>query len=124
MNLRQNRNDRHDLILQGKFIDHVLKEESRSIDAAIDKTMSSAGFTSSFWKDKRFTVSNNKLEYRHKPQHRFVDMKTRNTQNGKIRKRRHIIHNRVVYGHLNNIARELQFGYTDAVIADFKKLEE
>jgi len=47
-------------------------------------------------------------------------MKTRETSKGKLRKKRHAIHNKIIYGHLNNIAREVSVGYTDAVIEELK----
>ncbi len=126
MNLRQNRNQTHQQILEGKFIRNVLSDEGRAINTDIDNRMNSAGFRSGFWSDKSFNVvdGGNNLEYRHKKQHRFVDIKTRDTKSGKIRKKNHIIHNRIVYGHLNNIARELAVGFTIGVIEDLKKLED
>ena len=124
MSLRQKRNQISDDVTKGKFISNVLKEEGTEINLAIDKSMASSGFTSTFWNDKSFTVKNNNtLEYRHKKQHRFVDMKTRKTNQGSIRKKRHVIHDKIIYGHLNNIARQLSFGYTQAVIDDIKKIE-
>jgi hypothetical protein len=122
MNLREKRNENARLIAEGKFIAQTLKNEGIDINQAIDSAMSN--FESSFWKDKTFSIQgNNTLEYRHKLQHRFVDMKTRQTKDGSIRKKRHIIHNKIIYGHLNNIASELSFGFTDSVIENLKKIE-
>lgn len=123
MSLRTERNDTHRLILENKFIEKTLRAESLEINQDIDLRMSSAGFSSDFWNDKEMTITGNTLEYRHKKQHRFVDMRTRNTKEGKIRKENHPIHNRVIYGHLNNIARELSFGFTDAAIQELQSLE-
>ena len=125
MNLRDKRNKTNDLILQGRFIEQTLRNECKEIDLAIDAKMAAASFSSDFWSDKDFTVQGkNTLEYRHKKQHRFVDMKTRSTASGSIRKKRHAIHNKIIYGHLNNIARELSHGYTDAVVEQMKKIED
>lgn len=125
MNLREKRNQTADDISQGKFIAKVLKEAGNDINSTIDKTMSSAGFSQPFWQDKKMSIRNgNTLEYRHKPQHRFVDMKTRKTNQGVIRKKRHVVHNKIIYGYLNEIAHQLSFGYTEAVIAELKKLED
>ncbi len=123
MSLRNERNETQRLIIEGKFIDKTLRAEASEINQDIDAKMSAAGFESDFWDDKAFTVSNNTLSYRHKPQHRFVDMKTRNTKEGKIRKKNHSIHNRIIYGHLNSIARELSFGLTDAAIQELRSIE-
>ncbi|AKC18959.1 hypothetical protein LIT13_01395 [Flavobacterium psychrophilum] len=125
MNLRDQRNKTANDILKGVFVSRVLKEEGVEINTDINKVMTSAGFESSFWQDKAFSVTGqNTLEYRHKPQHRFVDMKNRNTKSGTIRKKRHAVHNKIIYGHLNDIARQLSFGYTQAVINELKQLEE
>lgn len=126
MNLRQKRNETSKAILEGRFIRLVLTDESRALDSDIENQMAAGGFQSALWKDKSFTVigGGNNLEYRHKKAMRFVDMKTRQTSTGKIFKKNHPIHNRKVFGHLNNIARDLSFGFTDAVIEDMKKIEE
>lgn len=123
MSLLQKRKDNVKAIAEGKFIEITLKKEGQEINQAIDKAMSS--FRSAFWRDKAMTVRSNTLEYRHKKQHRYNDMKTRTSKkNGTIRKKRNIIHNKIIYGHLNNIARELSFGFTDSVVAELKKIEE
>ncbi|WP_395058219.1 hypothetical protein [Flavobacterium sp.] len=125
MSLRDQRNQTADDILKGVFVSRVLKEEGNEINADINKVMASVGFESSFWQDKTFSVTGqNTLEYRHKPQHRFADMKTRNTKEGTIRKKRHAIHNKIIYGHLNDIAHQLSYGYTQAVVAELKQLED
>lgn len=123
MSLLEQRKERSRAIAEGKFISMTLRNESLEIDSAINNVIST--FKSSFWTDKQMTVRNNTLEYRHKKQHRWLDMKTRESKSkGKIRKKRQIVHNKIIYGHLNNIARELSFGFTDAVIDDLKKLED
>jgi len=122
MSLLQKRKDNARAIQEGKFIEITLTNEGNEINQAIDNAMSS--FRSAFWRDKSMNVRSNTLEYRHKKQHRFNDMKTRTSASkGTIRKKRNIIHNKIIYGHLNNIARELSFGFTDAVVEDLKKLE-
>lgn len=124
MNLRQHRNQTSAEIAQGKFVSRVLKEESLEIDSAINSKMASEGFSSDFWQNKTFSVSGNNLEYRHLTVHRFVDIKTRNTEKGKVRKTRYAIHNKIIYGHLNNIARELMYGYTEKVIDELLNIEK
>ncbi|MFY0481473.1 hypothetical protein ACI6PS_02610 [Flavobacterium sp. PLA-1-15] len=125
MNLRQNRNETARAVLEGRFIRSVLERESAELNKRIDQTISAGGYSSDFWKDKSMTIigSGNNLEYRHKKQHRFADMRTRNTKEGKIRKKSSMTHNRKVYGSLNNLVRELSFGFTETVIEDMKSLE-
>jgi hypothetical protein len=125
MSLRKERNDTYRLILENKFVEKTLRAESLELNQDIDLRMTTSGFNSDFWSDKAMTITGggNTLEYRHKTQHRFVDMRTRNTKEGKIRKKNYPIHNRVIYGHLNNIAKELMYGFTDSAIEGLKKLE-
>lgn len=123
MSLRQKRNDNARAIAEGQFISKTLKNEGKEISLDIDKAM--AGFKTPAFFDREFKVIDNKLEYRHKKVNRFVDMRTRDTKSkGKIRKKRHIVHNRIFYGHLNDIARQLMYGFSDAYVTNVKKLEE
>ena len=71
-----------------------------------------------------FTATETALEYSQKLKHRFVDMKTRKDSKGnKKRKAQHPIHNKIVWGHYNNIVHELAHGYTDAVKQELKGIE-
>uniref|UniRef100_UPI002301F45F hypothetical protein n=1 Tax=Tenacibaculum soleae TaxID=447689 RepID=UPI002301F45F len=106
---------------QGRFVNHVLSEASNELDDDIKERMSS--FTSSFWQQRNFSISGNKLTYTTKKVHRFQDMKTRQTKNGVIKKKRTQMHNKPIFGHLNNIIRELNFGFTKAIKAKFMQLE-
>lgn len=118
MNLRQVRNERRDAVLEGRFITHVLEKEAVDINKDIGQRV--AGFQSSFWKERTFTVRENTLTYAHKRGHRFVDMHSRKTKKGVRRKRNYTVHNRPLYGHANAIVKELTVGLTDAVYASFK----
>lgn len=121
MSLRADRKQTHDAILKGRFVQDILGISSKEIDEAIKERMS--GFNSPFWSQRNFSVQNNMLIYTHKPVHRFVDMKTR-LSNGTINKKKnHPIHNKVVFGHLNNIIRELSFGFTDALKYEINQLD-
>jgi hypothetical protein len=123
MSLRQKRLENARAIAEGQFITKTLKNQGKEIEIDIDKAMS--GFRTAAFFDREFKVIDNKLEYRHKKINRFVDMRTRETKSkGKIRKKRHIVHNRIIYGHLNDIARELMYGFSDAYVMNVKKLED
>lgn len=121
MSLLDERKKTADAIAKGRFVAHVLGEASDDLDQDIKERSNS--FTSAFWKQRNFAVKDTTLTYTTLLQHRFVDMKTRQTANGTIKKKRHQIHNAPIYGHLNNIVRELSFGFTDAIKANFMKLE-
>lgn len=122
MNLIETRKANHEEIIKGRFIRKVLAEASQDINKAVrEKT---AGFRSQFWGNRTFTVTDTQLDYSHLRQHRFVDMRSRNTKDGKVKKKSHPIHNRIIMGHYNNIVREMKFGFTDAVKQQLKSLED
>ncbi len=123
MSLLTSRNKTKQAILEGRFISHVLEKNARNIDQEIKKRMNAAAFKSPFWRDRNFLTNGNVLSYAHLPQHRFVDMKTRQTKNGIIRKKQHAIHNRVLFGHANNIVRELTFGFTKSIKAQLQQFD-
>lgn len=113
MSLRQKRNDTREAIIEGRFITHVLQGEARELDQDIEKRTS--GFNSPFWKDRRFTVTGNRLSYQHARGHRFVDIRTRQSEKGIRKKRSYQVHNKPIFGHANQIVKEISFGLTDAV---------
>jgi DNA-binding cell septation regulator SpoVG len=113
MNLIETRRENHEDIIKGRFIRKVLTETSQDIDKAQREKMSS--FRSGFWKNRTFTVTDTNMIYSHLKQHRFVDMRSRKTKEGKKKKKSHPIHNRIIMGHYNNIVKEMKFGFTDAV---------
>ncbi|MEI6865781.1 hypothetical protein [Flavicella sp.] len=122
MNLREERNQTGLAIASGKFVKHVLVTTAKEIDKDIVKRMSS--FDSSFWAFRSFDVTDNEIIYTTLKQHRFVDMKTRQNEGGVSNKKRHSIHNKPIYEHLNNLARELMYGFTDAVKSKFYNVED
>ncbi|GAB3708711.1 hypothetical protein GCM10028861_00570 [Flavobacterium koreense] len=123
MNLLERRQNRAEEILQGKFIRKVLEETSRDIQKIQNQRMSS--FSSDFWNNRQFKVSDGQLVHTHDKRQRFVDMRTRTDKNGnKYKKKSYAVHNRVIWGQYNNLTRELAYGYTDAVKAELFKLEE
>ncbi len=111
-------------ILKGRFAKRVFSETGADIEKAQTRYMSSRGFESAEWDDRSFVTSDSALVMQHRMRHRWVDMKTRQTKNGKKRKKNHAIHNKIMFGHYNNIVRDLKYGYTDAVIEELKSLEE
>lgn len=113
-----------DDILKGRFITRVLKEQAKEINQAQVKYINTHGFNNADWiTDRNFTVEKSALHYVHSLKHRFVDMKTRNTKEGKKRKKAHPIHNRIIWGHYNNIITQLSFGFTEAVKQELRQLE-
>ncbi|MBO2546122.1 hypothetical protein J0871_17025 [Salegentibacter sp. BDJ18] len=105
-----------DDVLKGRFTTQVLKEESENMDQAQESLMARRGFRSQeFYNDRSYQVNSNTLEYTHLGRHRFVDMRTRDSKDGKKRKKSHPIHNRILFGHANNIIKQLHFGFTNAV---------
>lgn len=102
-----------DELLKQKFISRILLEESGDIKTAQTKEMTSKGFQSrKLLSDRHFSVNGNTMTYEHDMIHRFVDMSTRTTGAGKRRKIAHPIHNKILFGHANNVVRRLSFEYT------------
>lgn len=100
-------------LLQQRFIARILQEEGQNISKAQVDIMSSSGFTNQDWFSKRsFDVNNNVLRYEHLKKHRFVDMSSRKTRNGRITKKSYPVHNRILFGHANNIVFRLSVEYT------------
>jgi hypothetical protein len=122
MNLLQRRYNRAEEILQGKFIRKKLQETSRDIQQLQDKQMSS--FSSDFWNNRQFKVSDGQLVHTHDKRQRFVDMKTRTDKDGnRKRKKSYAVHNRIIWGQYNNLTRELAYGYTEAAKEELRQLE-
>jgi hypothetical protein len=120
----ESRENLSDQILEGRFIRRVLQDTSKDIDRAQRKLISGRGFENSDWNtDRGFTITTDTLEYSHLKKHRFVDMKTRVSSKGKKSKKSHPIHNRVIWGHYNNVIKELHFGFTNAVKEELRNLE-
>lgn len=123
MNITESRKQISDLVLEGRFIRKVLGEASKDIDQAQRKYMSSRGFENNDWYNARgFSVSDTTMDYTHLKKHRFVDMKYRNTKKGKVKRKAHPIHNKIIYGHYNNIVKELHFGFVESVKQEMRKM--
>lgn len=121
----QSRENLSDQILEGRFIRRVLQDTAKDIDQAQRSYISGRGFENSDWNSGRgFTVTKNELEHTHLKKQRFVDMKTRMTSKGKVRKKSHPIHNKIIWGHYNNVIKELHFGFTNAIKEELRNIEE
>lgn len=111
--LTQRQGSNNEDLLKQRFIGRILKEESKNISDAQVKLMASRGFTTANWYSGRsFKVEDTILRYEHLAKHRFVDMKTRQTKAGRINKKNHPDHNRILFGHANNIIFRLSVEYT------------
>lgn len=103
----------NDQLLKQKFVSRILREEGENIKQAQTSVMGQRGFSSrELFSDRRFTNDNNKLTYTHLPKHRFIDMSSRQTKTGKIKKVAHPIHNKILMGHANNIVFRMGVEYT------------
>lgn len=108
-------------ILERRFIEKVMREEAQDINQAMLKEMKT--FSGPTKADRGFNINNSKLIYTHAKRHRFIDMKRRKTKTGVIKKKSYPIHNRILFGHMNNIVHRIGFGLTDDVIEELKKLD-
>lgn len=121
----ENREQLSNQILEGRFIRRMLQDTAKDIDTAQRSFISGRGFENSDWNTARgFNVTQNELGFTHLKKHRFVDMKTRNTKSGKVSKKNHPIHNKIIWGHYNNVIKELHFGFTNAIKEELRNLED
>lgn len=97
-------------ILKGRFISRILREEGQNIEQA--KLRAVSQFTSRNNFAAQYTNNDTTLTMTHPMVLRFIDMKTRNTKKGKIRKKSHPVHNKIIFGHANNLVRRISFEYT------------
>jgi len=124
-NLLEKRQKTLSEITENKFIRRVFTDASKDIDNAQRKYMSSRGFQHNEWFQERgFNIQDNNLEISVMKSHRFVDMKTIATKKGTHRKKAHPVYNKIIWGHYNNIVREMAYGYTEAVKAELMSLED
>ncbi len=113
-NLLQNRKSSDNTILERKFIRMKLQETANDIRDAQNKKMSS--FSSAFWNDRSFSVSDNEMQYEHLKVHRFIDMRNRAKKDGsKSPKKSYAIHNRIVMGQYSQLTKELAYGFTEEI---------
>lgn len=112
-------------IVEKRFIRKVSQDMNHDIDQAQTAYMSSRGFETENWYSGRgFVATESGLEMTHLKKHRFVDMKTRTSKKGTNRKKAHPVHNRIIYGHYNNMIKQLHFGFTHAVQEEMRKLSD
>lgn len=116
-------------ILERQFVRQVLTEEGKNLETehkrAIARLLDQhTGGTMGALDYSVLGTSNAQgvLQVRHSKQQRFLDMKSRtNAQGIRRRKKAYPVHNRIIFGHLNNIIRQLQFGFTEAVQEKLKR---
>lgn len=100
----------NDDILKGRFISRILREEGQNIEQAKQKVVST--FASRNIYNAKYANNDSVLTMTHPKELRFIDMKTRNTKRGKVRKKSHPVHNKILFGHANNVVRRTSFEYT------------
>lgn len=100
-------------IIEQKYIEQVLNEEAINIRSAQDAIFTDHKNTDvGLIKSKRaFSVSNSTLTYRHHIRQRFNDMRF---IKGKSQKPIPT-HNKIIWGHFNNIIFKMAYGFTHDV---------
>ena len=131
MDILEGRNS--DTAIEERFVNHVLRQQAVSIMR--DSRREMRGFSQSKWRRAKMIVDKNELTYQHLGVHRFVDMKTRKTKtkiaatkkykaNRIVKKKAYPIHNKVIFSHKRFLIKQLSFGFTDSVKAQFRRLVE
>ncbi len=122
MTARQKLKSRDQGILERKFVRKVLMDEGQEFVAghrqAIKRLLNSSGVLGGALSMQVSESGNTggSLSISHAKRQRFLDMKTRKlTTGGTVRKKAYTIHNKELFGRLNNIIGQLSFGFTQSV---------
>jgi len=107
------------------FIRDILEAQGKatndaSVRAARKHLLFKYGHSGRLLRDNESSVTGNTLTITHPIYKRFLDMKAKQ-RDGKPRKRKYPIHNRIVFGHYNEIAYQLMYGFTDEVAEKIKQ---
>ena len=122
-NFFENRSKSDDSILEAQFIKMKLQETATNIDREKRKRM--AGFSSAFWNDRSFAVTDSEMEMTQNKVERFVDMRTVALKDGtKHSKKSHPVHNKVVMGQYGQLAKELAYGFTEDIKQKLRKIQD
>lgn len=119
--------------IEERFIEQVLRDQASSI--LKDSRREMRGFSQAKWRNVNMSVDKNSLTYTHLAVHRYIDMTTRKAGNYSAatrklklnrekKKKNYPIHNRIIFSHKRFIIKQLSFGFTDEVKAQFRKLQE
>ncbi len=111
-----------DSILKGRYLRKVMRERGEEINKEVGKRTSS--FSSSLWSRRGISLTDDTLTYQSTKVHRFVDMKTRTTQEGKKRKKNYPIHNKIIMGQYSQMVKDLSFGYTEEIKAQLRTMQD
>jgi len=116
-------------IIQKQFILHIMKEEGarlkRNQGLALKKKLHFR--TGEIFSGRDITVSADgamsaNLKFRHKNYQRFLDIKRKvKTNDGKIKNRNYAIHNRYIWGHMNNIVDRAATEFTNTMVQFLRK---
>lgn len=129
MTPRQKLQARDKGILERKFIHQVLNQEGQAyVDSHKEEIRRLlTGETGALLSAPKHNVNDSgqaggTVTVTHLKRQRFLDMKTRKLKSGRtIRKKAYNIHNKIVYGRLNNIIRQLAYGFTNEVRNKIKR---
>ena len=109
-------------IIEDKYIEQVLHEEAKNIESAQDQVFNDFkenGY-GTIKSTRVFQVANNTLTHRHLIRQRFIDMKRIKGKGQKPIP----VHNKIIWGHLNNIVFKLAYGFTkdvkNAIVKDYQ----
>lgn len=100
-------------IIEQKYIERVLREESTNILRAQDRVISRHNISSKTPEisRRRFRVTGTSAEFVHPLRQRFIDMKYRKG----VKQKTVPIHNKVIYNHFNKIVRRMALGFTEDI---------
>ena len=103
------------LILEKRYIRQVLADEGANINQQKMRAMRRFAFRSAGLYTLHSNADDSTLKHKHPQRHRFIDMKIRQKEGRQQKKRAYPIHNRILFGHANNVVRRLSFGFTEDI---------
>lgn len=111
--------------IQMAFIEQILKAEGKATKASTLRAVRKQilfkyGRTGRLENDNTESVSGNTLTITHPLHKRFLDMKTKQ-RDGQLRKKKYPIHNKIIFGHYNDIAYKLMYGFTEEVARNIRE---
>lgn len=120
--------------IEERFIEQTLRDQAASI--LRDSRREMRGFSQTKWRRVNMSVDKNSLTYEHLAVHRYQEMRSRKpktykSKSGEIKsypgvkkKKVYPIHNKIIFSHKRFLIKQLSFGFTDEVKAQFRKLQD
>jgi len=108
--------------IKDTFIRDVLQREGKAIDDAMEAAINNRlrFHFGRLNKARKYKVNNGELNFNINIAQRFLDLNAK-LRDGTKRKKKYPIYNKIIFGHYNEIAYKLMYGFTQDVADDIAK---